>query len=97
MNGEEFPQRPEPIGHQEMERGLREVISESVKQDYRRPRQQQLKDYEIHIRFLSVGMVIQVGCKEIPFSSVEHGMEELNAYVKNPHEEIKRWNTILDQ
>jgi hypothetical protein len=96
-NLEDLPQRPEPIADRPSGHSLREAISESLKEDYRRPRQEQLRDYEIRIRFLSVGMVIQVGCKEIPFSSVEHGMEELNAYVKNPHEEIKRWNTILDQ
>jgi len=94
---QELPQRPEPIPDQRPGNGLREAIAESLKQDYRRPRQQQLKEYDVRIKFLSIGMVISIGCIEIPFTSVEQGMEELNAYVKNPHEERKRWDAILDQ
>jgi hypothetical protein len=94
---QELPQRPEPIPDQRPGHNSRVVMSESIKEDYRRPRQQQLKEYDVRIKFLSIGMVISIGCKEIPFTSVEQGMEELNAYVKNPHEERKRWDAILDQ
>ena len=59
-------------------------------------KQQILRDYEISIRFLSVGCVIRVGCKEIPFTNVGEAMVELNKYVSNPYEEGKRWNTIFD-
>jgi hypothetical protein len=98
MNYEEdLPQRPEPIADQRSGHDSRVVMSEILKEDYRRPRQQQLKEYDVRIKFLSIGMVISIGCKEIPFTSVEQGMEELNAYVKNPHEERKRWDAILDQ
>jgi hypothetical protein len=43
-----------------------------------------------------VGCVINVGCKEIPFTNVSEAMEELNKYVSNPYEEGKRWNQIFD-
>jgi hypothetical protein len=59
-------------------------------------KQQILREYNIELRFLSVGCVIRVGCKEIPFTNVGEAMEELNKYVSNPHEEGKRWNKIFD-
>jgi hypothetical protein len=77
--------------------GLRVAIPEGLKEDYRRPRQEQLKDYEVRIKFLSIGMVISIGCKEIPFTSVEEGMAALVSYTQNPHDETKRWNAIIDQ
>jgi hypothetical protein len=94
---QELPQRPEPIADQRPGHNSRVVMSESVKEDYRRPRQQQLKDYEVRIKFLSIGMVISIGCKEIPFTSVEEGMAALVAYTQNPHEEVNKWSVILDQ
>lgn len=59
-------------------------------------KQQILRDYEVRIRFLSVGCIISVGCKEIPFTNVGEAMVELTKYVSNPHEEGKRWNQIFD-
>lgn len=55
-----------------------------------------LKEYEINIRFHSIGCVISVGCKSVPFSTVEEGMKALNAYVANPFEEQKKWNKIFE-
>jgi hypothetical protein len=65
--------------------------------EYRPKRSQMLKDYEINLRFLSVGCVIRIGCKEIPFRDISEAMEELNNYVKNPHESHKKWNLIFEQ
>ena len=64
--------------------------------EYLPNKQQILRDYEVRIRFLSVGCIISVGCKEIPFTNVGEAMEELNKYVSNPYEEGKRWNKIFD-
>lgn len=69
---------------------------ESVRLDYVPPRTESLKEYAINIRFHSVGCVIEVGCKSVPFSTVEEGMKALNAYVANPFEEKKRWNKIFE-
>jgi hypothetical protein len=66
------------------------------KEEYKPNKQQILREYEISLRFLSVGCVIRVGCKEIPFINVSDAMEELNKYVSNPYEEGKRWNNIFD-
>lgn len=69
---------------------------ESYSKEYIPNKQQILREYEITIRFLSVGCVVRVGCKEIPFTNVGEAMEELNKYVNNPYEEQKRWNKIFE-
>ena len=83
-------ERPREIGDRPM------VDREYTKEEYKPNKQQILREYEINIRFLSVGCVIRVGCKEIPFTNVGEAMVELNKYVSNPYEEGKRWNTIFD-
>jgi hypothetical protein len=74
----------------------RPMVDREYTKEYIPNKQQILRDYEINIRFLSVGCVIRVGCKEIPFTNVGEAMVELNKYVSNPYEEGKRWNTIFD-
>jgi hypothetical protein len=69
------------------------IQDECLKQpiDYRPSRNECLRDYSINIEFLSVGCVIRVGCKSIPFSTIEEGMKALNAYVDHPYETRKIW------
>jgi hypothetical protein len=64
--------------------------------DASRNRQYWLREHHINIRFLSIGCIVDVGCKSIPFLSVDEAMKELNAYVANPKEAIEKWNKILD-
>ena len=59
--------------------------------EYRPSRTECLRDYSINIRFLSIGCVIEVGCKSVPFSTVKEGMKALNDYVSNPFEVRKAW------
>jgi hypothetical protein len=66
-----------------------------VKQDYR-SKQETLRDYEINIRFLSVGCIVSVGCRQIPFRNITEAMEEVNKYVQNPNQERERWYQIFD-
>ena len=66
-----------------------------VKQDYR-SKQETLRDYEINIRFLSVGCIVSVGCRQIPFRNLNEAMEEVNKYVQNPTQERERWYKIFD-
>ncbi len=61
----------------------------------RPPYQYLLQEYEVHIKFMSRGCVIQVGCKSIPFESVEVAMAALNEYVKNPYESQEFWRKEL--
>jgi hypothetical protein len=65
-------------------------------EEYKPKKQDILKEYEIGIRFLSVGCVVSIGCKQIPFRSVKEAMEELNKYVENPYVEAEKWHSIFD-
>lgn len=67
-----------------------------VKSEYRPKKWEMLKEYEINIRFLSIGCVVSVGCKQIPFRDVNEAMDELNKYVNNPYEEEKKWRKLFD-
>jgi hypothetical protein len=78
------------------ERSDRPMMDRECTKEYRPNKQQILREYTIELRFLSVGCVIRVGCKEIPFTNVGDAMVELNKYVSNPYEEGKRWNKIFD-
>lgn len=64
--------------------------------EYKPSRTELLRENEINIHFHSVGCVISVGCKSVPFSTIDEGMIALNAYVKNPFEEKKKWDKIFD-
>jgi hypothetical protein len=63
---------------------------------YKIRKQELLREHEVRIRFLSVGCVVSVGCKDIPFRDVNEAMEEINKYVNNPYEEEKRWRKIFE-
>jgi hypothetical protein len=65
-------------------------LDDSVK-EYRPSRGDCLRDFIINIRFLSIGCVIDVGCKSIPFTTIEEGMKALNDYIANPYETRKIW------
>lgn len=54
-------------------------------------RQECLRNHEVKIRFLTIGCVISVGCKEIPFTTIKEGMEALNQYVAKPYETRQIW------
>ena len=64
--------------------------------EYKPKKQEILREYEIRIKFLSVGCIVNVGCKEIPFRSVKEAMEKLNQYVENPYVEAEKWHSIFD-
>ena len=72
------------------------MVDMPMNKEYVPKRQELLREFEIGIRFLSIGCVIRVGCKEIPFTDVNEAMTELSKYVANPYEEGKKWNKIFD-
>lgn len=73
------------------------VTRELIDQGCIRPRMEILRDYAINIRFLSLGCVVQVGCKEIAFTSIEDAMKEVNAYVANPRELERKYNKLFKE
>jgi hypothetical protein len=68
-----------------------EIPEDCAKKEYKPSRQELLRDYSINIRFLSIGCVIEVGCKSVPFSTIKEGMAALNDYITNPYETRKIW------
>jgi hypothetical protein len=64
--------------------------------EYRPTKQEALREYEINIRFLNRGCIVQVGCKSIAFETVESAMKEVNEYVNNTWEAQKKWRDILN-
>lgn len=71
--------------------------SSRMEKEWVEPRADILRQHEIRIQFLSIGCVMNVGCKSIPFSTSEEAMKELNEYVANPHQAIKKWNNIFNE
>lgn len=58
---------------------------------YKPSRSECLIDYEVRIRFLSIGCVVEVGCKSIPFTTIKEGMAALNEYIEKPYETRQIW------
>ena len=54
-------------------------------------RQQLLAEYRISIRFLAKGCIVEIGCKEIAFSSVQSAMSAINDYVEDPKKAGDYW------
>lgn len=65
--------------------------------EYIRPRMDYLRDYEINIRFLSLGCIVRIGCKEIAFTSVAEAMQEVNEYVANPRLLEQKYNKLFNE
>ena len=72
---------------------MNEVVEQPTPmlKEWRPTRSECLRDYEVKIRFLSIGCVIAVGCKEIPFTTIKEGMAALNEYVVRPYETRQIW------
>lgn len=66
------------------------AMNDCVK-EYRPSRMDCLKEYQINIRFLSVGCLIEVGCRSIPFSTIAEGMAALNNYIQDPYTVRQLW------
>jgi hypothetical protein len=65
--------------------------------EYVRPRMDYLREFEINIRFLSLGCLVRVGCKEIAFTSIDEAMKEVNAYVTNPKASTDKFNKLFNE
>jgi hypothetical protein len=96
MYEERLPDFIDPREQVELPRVPESYCVELGPKDASRSRQSWLREYNISIRFLSIGCIIDVGCKSIPFLSVDEAMKELNAYISNPESESKKWLKILD-
>jgi hypothetical protein len=68
-----------------------EPVTKCAEEQWQPSRQECLRDYEVKIRFLTLGCIVSVGCKEIPFTTIKEGMEALNQYVAKPYEVRQIW------
>lgn len=68
----------------------------SEPKEYIPSRVSMLREFEINIQFLSRGCIVRVGCKSIPFESVELALTHLNRYVNDPYTTRKEWEKVLD-
>ena len=62
-----------------------------VKREWKPSRSECLREYEVGIIFLTLGCIISVGCKKIPFTTIKEGMEALNEYIARPYETRQLW------
>lgn len=67
-----------------------------LSKEYRPSDNDILRQYEITLKYLSKGMIITIGCKQIAFSDNKEGLDALNAYINNPNEESDKWHKILN-
>ena len=74
-----------------MENEIREVGRAPMPQEWKPSKNECLREFEIKIRFLAMGCVIQVGCKEIPFTTIKEGMTALNHYIQSPYNVRQLW------
>lgn len=56
-----------------------------------------LREYEVSLRFLSRGVLIRVGCREIAFEDIDKAMIALEEYVKNPYETVQKWQKLFNE
>ena len=72
-------------------------LDEACCKEYIRPKMEYLREHEINIRFLSVGCIVRVGCKEIAFKSIQEAMQEVNEYVANPRMLTDKYNRLFNE
>lgn len=58
---------------------------------YKPSRMECLRDFEISIKFLSSGCVINVGCKQVAFSTIKEAMNAFTDYINHPYETRQIW------
>jgi hypothetical protein len=73
------------------------MVEGECAKEYRPSKSECLREYPINIRFLSIGCIIEVGCKSIPFTTIKEGMKALNDYVDNPYETKKIWEERFEK
>jgi len=80
--------------HSDLGRELRAVsdpLSQAAIKQSKTPKEI-LKTWDVNIKFLDHGMVIQVGCRSFAFSDIENGMNELRAYTEDPQFYVDKYN-----
>lgn len=87
--------------------GIRDVQEVPVPARYEEREQQEevwkpsrvemLREYPINIEFLTIGCIVSVGCKKIPFTLVSEAMKAINEYVEQPYEMKQKWEKLFEE
>jgi hypothetical protein len=72
-------------------------MNERATTGWKPSRAEMLGEYPITIEFLTIGCIVSVGCKRIPFTTIAEGMKELNAYVEDPIASKDKWEKLFEQ
>ena len=83
--------------HEQVCRDYSVDAPDSRNKEWKPSRSECLREHEVGIRFLTLGCIIQVGCKSIPFATVREGMEALNEYVAKPYEMVRIWEERFNE
>ena len=91
-------QAEEPYRYQVEEPYQEQIpMNERTTDGWRPARAEMLREYPITIEFLTIGCIVSVGCKRIPFTAIAEGMKELNAYVEDPIASKDKWEKLFEQ
>jgi TFIIF-interacting CTD phosphatase-like protein len=90
-------EEPQELKEFNPEATLNEAGAAPSNLEYKRSNQEILRENQVEIIFLSVGCVIKVGCKEIPFFNKYEAIAELKEYITSPKTVIERWMKIFDK
>lgn len=71
------------------------IYEEKQSKEYIPARGELLRNHEINISFLTVGCIVRVGCKTIPFQSTQEAIKAVQDYIDNPYETTKKWEVIF--
>ena len=73
-----------------------EPIQNLSNEVYKPSAKELISRHEVRIQPLSIGCVVYVGCKSIPFLSISDAMKELEFYYSNPHAAYEKWSKELE-
>ena len=71
------------------------MLGDLAKEEYKPSKQEVLNRYEIRIQFLSIGCIVNVGCKSIAFNDIGEAIKAVNAYVEDPVKESEKWIKLM--
>lgn len=81
-------EEPVPARYEEVEQEV---------EKYKPTRAEMLTAFPITIEFLTIGCIVSVGCKRIPFTSISEGMKAINEYVEQPYEMRQKWEKLFEE
>jgi hypothetical protein len=68
-----------------------------MEKEWKTSNQEALRQYELNVRFLHRGCIVQVGCKSIAFEDVGTAIQAINDYVcGDTYEEQQKWLKLLN-